>query len=154
MYTASCFIKKNNIKLREKMKSLGYNFSESLVGHPHNYIALFATGGCLIGIPKTFLNDKITKLIGNTNDCFNCKNNEDMFIALASLRDDTDENQWFILSNWIDENDKYVGDRWELCTCSTLEEHGIKNNNPDMFDRNNFKWRKASIQEIIKHFEK
>lgn len=153
MFTSSCFIKKNTLELRETLKELGYKFSNSLEETPDKYIGLFAAGGHLIGIPKEFLNEKIIKMIGNTNDYFNCKTNEKLFIALASLRDDSDKNQWFKISNWINENDEYIGDWWVLCTESTFEEFGEVNNDTELYNRKKFNWLKASASDIITYFK-
>ena len=72
-------------------------------------------------------------LLCNAVDCFE---NEDLFLAVAALRDDSNEHQWFI---WDD--DENEGDKWKL------------------YDGNsNWSWwifevHKATIEELIEHFK-
>lgn len=49
--------------------------------------------------------------------CINCGDNEELFIALAALRDDTDDYQWFVWDDIEDEGEKFKqyipGEPWQ-----------------------------------------
>ena len=72
----------------------------------------------------------------NKSDFVDCGKNEELFLAIAALRDDSNEHQWFI---WDDDEDE--GDKWKL------------------YDGNsNWSWwifevHKATIEELIEHFK-
>jgi len=84
MFIQSTFIKKNTPELRKKLEELGYIPSYKRFNH---------VGSC------TQCNS------GNSYACFDaeyengkgidCGTNEDLFLALAALRDDSDYMQWF-----------------------------------------------------------
>lgn len=63
-------------------------------------------------------------------DSIDCGTNEDLFLALAALRDDTDKFQWFISPEGI----------WAY------------NTNNDSISVSP-KWRKATVNELIEHFK-
>ncbi|ROS92299.1 hypothetical protein EEL36_08730 [Muribaculaceae bacterium Isolate-043 (Harlan)] len=52
---------------------------------------------------------------------YDCKDNEDLFFALAAIRDDSDINQWFIYDNrhW---NDKDPQRFWFICKRDKIED--------------------------------
>ena len=68
-----------------------------------------------------------------------CGTNEELFIALATLRDDTDKNQWV-----IDEANECFG--WEnsssICDKDDMNERVVYTH-----------YRKATVEEIIEHFK-
>lgn len=69
-------------------------------------------------------------------DAIDCGTNEDLFLALAALREDNDYMQWF-----IDKADPYK--TWYIC--------GLHQKNEC---RQNVKsCRKATVEEIIEHFK-
>ena len=76
-------------------------------------------------------------------DVIDCGDNEELFLAIAAMRDDTDYMQWFVL----DEPQQWVNiGRWT--------------NVGDMFivttehNQSDWKCHKASVEEIIEHFKK
>ena len=64
--------------------------------------------------------------------CIDCGTNEDMFLALAALRDDTDRNQWFV-------ND--VTGVWERSESELPSKYMQLNGH------------KATAEEIVEHFK-
>lgn len=62
-------------------------------------------------------------------------NNDDMFLAIATLVNDTDLGQWLIVTD-------ATGDRW--VKCEELRFRG---------DAAYSAWRKATVDEIIEHFK-
>lgn len=72
-----------------------------------------------------------------------CGTNEELFLAIAALRDDTNYMQWFVCTSDYKEFDGKewkVGD-FDLNTC------------PDDFDNILPHWRKATVNELIEHFK-
>lgn len=80
-----------------------------------------------------------------TFDYMDCGDNEDLFFALATLRDDTDVNQWFVMDVevYMDINQ---GD-WFIATDRNKGKH-IGTQIDPMY------CHKATVEEIIKHFKK
>lgn len=143
MFTQPCFIRKNNKALRDRLSKMGYvpfystddkddNNSKGLgVNHkPWGEPSFFHIHNCNYFIESGFID---------------CNDNEELFFALAALRNDTDEGQWFIMDidiyihidkgDWFmatDINGKYhVGTKIEPCYC-----------------------HKASVKELRNHFRK
>lgn len=73
-----------------------------------------------------------------------CGTNEELFLAIAALRDDSNYMQWFICTeDYIESPAKEwkVGD-WDLNTC------------PDVtYEQQLPHWRKATVEELINHFK-
>ena len=124
-----CFIRKNTPEIINRLKALGI---------PHNdyddcdrhWIAV--NHGMWISVDEGY--DRLFP------DEIDCGDNEDLFFALAALRDDTDKNQWI-----IDEANECFGvdDSWMIC-----DRH-------DMNDRVVYThYRKATVKEIIECFKK
>ena len=68
-----------------------------------------------------------------------CGTNEELFLAIAALRDDTDKNQWFT-----------DGDKWILCPEIKFSTYWAYNDvyiNTDTI-------HKATVNELIEHFNK
>lgn len=124
-FTTPCFIRKNTPELRDKLRELGYKVFTSFSNYP-----------CLATMPDDGIVVPATDI--NRNRLFDCEDNEDLFIALAALRDDSDYMQWFIGED-IESN---LG-QFFLCTENKMPtspfQLGAK--------------RKATPTEIIAHFK-
>lgn len=83
MFTQSCFIRKNTPELRKKLEELGYN------RHPS-----YGDNGQYLHLNRGFYHTNVVGYSEEIESMIDCGNNEELFIALAALRDDTDENQW------------------------------------------------------------
>ena len=99
MFTQACFIRKNTPELRKKLEELGYFYAYY---HKGNGIYCYNN----IAQPFTYNNEVPKECIGIPRD------NEELFLALAALRDDTHENQWFI-SN-VDIFTECYNNEWKL----------------------------------------
>lgn len=136
-FTQSCFIEKNTPELRKKLEDIGhvrypYEFADWDDDRPdRKYIVIdimyYTYSTKPIGKPK------------KGGDFVDCGDNEELFLALASLRDDTDKNQWI-----IDEANECFGfeDSWMICDRDDM-------NNRCVYTH----YRKASAKEIIEHFK-
>ena len=136
-----CFIRKNTPELRKKLEELGYepNAYESFWEDDNRYI-ITTIGSQGYGY--------YTLCIKNCclleNELFiDCGTNEELFLALSALRDDTDINQWFIM-----DCDVYLqinkGD-WFISTDRNKGKH-IGTQIDPMY------CHKATVEEIIEHF--
>ena len=130
IFTKACFIRKNTPELRNKLKELGYEPSERVSND--NELCL-ATGM-----------DKFTTIKNETFDSCNphttwncagridCNDNEELFLAIAAIRNDTDIYQWFISPQGF-----FV----------------FNDSHKDISKLPPFKWRKATIEELIEYFK-
>ena len=92
-FCQQCFIRKNTLELRKKLEELGYEpngyecFWEdnsryiitTIDNQGYSYYTLCIKDSCLL-----------------ENELFiDCEDNEELFLALAALRNDSDYMQWF-----------------------------------------------------------
>lgn len=129
-FTQSCFIRKNTPELIKKLKELGYDYYTPNGIKSDNIVASL---GCIFDICSI---DTIKQAF---NNCIDCGTNEELFLALAALRDDTDKNQWI-----IDEANECfgLGDSMMICDKDDMNERVIYTH-----------YRKATVEEIIEHFK-
>ena len=94
MFTHSCFIRKNTSDLREKLYKLGYNISN--ITSNSECIATSYVNDNAVGINEEQFDTTNPHRTWNCAGRIDCKDNEELFLAIASLRNDTDKNQWFV----------------------------------------------------------
>lgn len=128
MFIQSAVIRKNSPELREKLEELGYepNVYESFWEDNNRYI-----------ITKTdshgyaFYSLCIKNCYALENELYiDCGDNEELFLAIVALRDDSDYMQWFT-----------DGNIWEL----------NNDNLPSRYMQLN--GHKATVDELIKYFK-
>lgn len=123
-FTTQCFIRKNTANIRNRLKELGYYCNPYLGWHN-----LFT---CVFGVNSVYsLDDYDTNGLKEIDGIIDCGTNEELFLALAALRDDTDKFQWFISPEGI----------W------------VYNKDNDSILEVSIKWRKATVDELIEHFK-
>lgn len=123
MFTQPCFFRKNTPELRKKLEELGYI---------HIGISLSCIKTNKSGVSEQAEGYEI-------NDRIDCETNEELFLALAALRDDTDKNQWV-----IDEANECFGweNSWSICDKDDMNERVVYTH-----------YRKATAKEIIEYFK-
>jgi hypothetical protein len=82
-FTTPCFIRKNTPELRDKLRELGYKVLTNFSNFP-----------CLATMPDDGIVVPATEI--NRNRVFDCVKNEELFLALAALRDDSMFMQLFV----------------------------------------------------------
>ena len=87
MFTTPCFIKKISSELKEKLKELGYR-DVGKVRYYGESQYIYCEGGIFYESPCT--------IKARYNTFIDCGTNEELFIALSALRDDSDYMQWFV----------------------------------------------------------
>ena len=135
-FTQSCFIRKNSPELREKLVQLGYK--------PFGWVdyGFGLSTDILLKEYESFDDQGLINIL-KCGDTIDCDTNEDLFLALAALRDDTDINQWFIMDVSIYLN--IEKDDWFIATDTKGGKHVGTQIDP-------LYCHKASVDEIIKKF--
>lgn len=149
-FTTPCFIRKNTQEIRRGLSNIGYEMYDDKM-----------EGSCLLTIPKNALSGNPTCLTFSKfevdyfiKNIFDCGTNEDLFLAIAALRDDSDIYQWFILDtsvSWASENFHPKG-TFILCKRDKWNVDIDKNGNPLIFSSRNIPAHKANVKELIQHF--
>ena len=135
MFTQKCFIRKNTSELVQKLEELGYspgfsarnNYGNSLQTGYHKQI------GRVYGYEDVIDDNSDDAIFG-----VNCGKNEELFLAIEALRDDSDIHQWFT-----------DGEKWVISDVHSLI--GLK----EYFETIGFNYpatHKATIEELIKHY--
>lgn len=120
-FTTPCFIRKNTPELRKKLEELGYK-NRNL--YFYDCIGVVYDGFDCIS-------QWMFGSIWDFADCIDCGTNEELFLAIAALRDNTDKFQWFISPEGV----------W------------VYNKGYDSILEVSLKWHKASVNELIEHFK-
>ena len=149
-FTTPCFIRKNTPELRKKLEELGYEILNSgdTTLDAHNYDgkgshksieegkAIITSYGNLYGVVYDV--DTVTK-----KGIIDCGTNEELFLAIAALKDDTDNNQLFTngKGDWGIYRDGSDGG------LSGMDFYGM----PNDFEIDNY--HKATVDELIERFK-
>ena len=139
MFIQPCFIRKNTPELRKKLEELGVNYdgfygieNECIVTAYGPYNNTYHT----LNHPPIGISYYTRKYGPVKFKCLDCKTNENLFLALAVLRDDSDYMQWFT-----------DGEKWFQNKQNDIEVIRYGAGNPINF-------HKATVEEIIEHFKK
>lgn len=132
MFTQSCFIRKNTSELRNKLEELGYTTSTICKG---GNIATSSILGKYSIISDWQLNSTNPHITWNNGYRIDCGTNEELFLAIASLRDDRDYMQWFT-----------DGEKWLQNKQNDIEAIRYGKDNPINF-------YKATVEKLIEHFK-
>ena len=146
-FTQPCFIRKNTPELRKKLEELGYEPFGSVKYEWDTGWGLSTDNR--LGEFESFHNNGLENIIKcespDYEDSIDCGTNEELFLALAALRDGTDVNQWFVMDVEI-YMDINQGD-WFIATDRNKGKH-IGTQIDPMY------CHKATVEEIIEHFIK
>lgn len=126
MFTVSCFIRKNTPEIKQYLDKIGYEYGgkASRFDQPYLYCC---------SLDKYF---ECNSFPARNHGIVDCGENENLFKAIAALRNDKPDYQWFI---WDDKED--MGDPWKQYIPGEHWE-----------DWWWFEVRKASVEELIEHF--
>ena len=144
MFITPCFIRKNTPELRKKLEELGY-FPSSKIWYDEKF-AICTIYRDNAGEYFTFkIDDDFERIIAPSYPYIDCGTNEELFIALAALRDDSDVNQWFVMD--VEEYMNINQGDWFLATDRNKGKH-IGTQIDPMY------CHKATVEELIEHFKK
>lgn len=125
-FLQAAFIRRNTPELRKKLEELGYK----RYGNPFQ----ITDDSKLI----TTIDGEYVPYNVSLDDSFlDCGTNENLFLAIAALRDDTDKFQWFTNGS----------DYWFVCGDEMCDE-----NVKYYLDKYNMQFHKATVEELIEHF--
>lgn len=135
-FTTAAFIRRNTPELRKKLEELGYK----RYGNPFQ----ITDDSKLI---TTIDGEYVPYNVPLDDSFIDCEVNENLFLAISALRDDTNENQWFT-----------NGEEWayhpktECCSpCNTVYITLAFDSIPE--DTNMGNYHKATVEELIEHFK-
>lgn len=122
MFTQKCFIRKNSEDLRKKLGLIGKRSLCTI--HDEILTTYLDCHYSLINLDGTI--DMLSE-----DGFIDCGTNEDLFLAIAALRDDSDKHQLF-----VDDYDDSIWQKSEWNNANFTKAH------------------KATVEELIKHFNK
>lgn len=135
-FTTPCFIRKSTPELRKKLEELGYR----LFGAELNEDLCIFTGPEYSLYSVEFFSNIPHP---DETDSVDCGTNEELFLAIAALRDDTDDDQLFTngKGDWGIYRDGSDGG------LPGMDFYGMPN------DFNLSYYHKATVNELIEHFK-
>ena len=147
MFTQACFIRKNSEYLRKSLDLIGKrnlcNIHDGiLITHSDRHYSLLDCNETI----EIMLDDGF----------IDCGTNEELFLAIAALRDDSDKHQFFVLETTVNqwsENCKPVGS-FVKCVRDKWFFDFDKSGNPSVLSERNISAHKATVEELIEHFNK
>ena len=98
MFTTKCFIRKNTPELRGKLKKMGYRVCRC--AEETTAVYLMAGHGDIHAVHDESVDIFEDEVKSGKCKLIDCWDDEQLFIALAAMRDDTDKDQLF--TNGID----------------------------------------------------
>jgi hypothetical protein len=155
MFTQKCFIENNTPELRNKLEEIG--IKRACIFFESKYLFTYSFEGEQY---YQGINYKPNKMMVTID----CGTNEELFLAIAALRDDSDYMQWFEEDETIEYGvsgfnapRKKIGEKWY--------QYSVDNNNISNKIKYNFdtyghidgyeqQLHKATVEELIKHFSK
>ncbi len=135
MFTTPCFIRKSTPELIQKLWKLGYHLCPTCMGLDIINPYIFVYRGYYAQSPIGCQEEEIKCMI-------DCGENEDLLLAIAALRDDSDEYQWFVYNN-----------TWFKCDFESIEDKRIEARNNNYFGASIYNCHKATVEELIEHFK-
>ena len=126
MFTQECFIRKNSNVLRRKLRNIGY-LDNTTINYNKKLIAILGDNYYTY---KDYEHFYKLRSDSYASRCIDCGDNEDLFLAIAALRDDSNEHQWYT-----------DGTRWNFNKLEPKYDWMIDDS-----------WHKATVEELIEHF--
>ena len=145
-FTTRCFIRKNSKELQKKLADIGYSICRCANFTNAEWINTLPINGTIHGKGFFYVDmgnadcwtveKELSRFVSENPSYIDCGTNEELFLAIAALRDDSDIHQWFT-----------DGILWELCGVDEVSYYGWKNVYKSVF-------HKATVEELIEHFTK
>lgn len=140
-FITACFIRKNTPELRKKLEELGYK----KYGNPFQ----ITDDSKLI---TTIDGEYVPYNVPLDDSFIDCGTNEELFLAIAALRDDTDENQWFVADSplSVSYDDAVGNDHYFTEPKGSVFFWNINWMHATIISGN---YHKATVEELIEHFK-
>lgn len=145
-----CFIRENTIRLRNELEKLGYKPFGSVKYEWDTGYGLSTDNR--LGEFESFDDNGLENIIKccppDYEDSIDCGTNENLFLSIAALRDDSDKEQWFITYKSSHPYMSYAAilcreDKWEDEYIKETQQHNFIDTKPEDY-------RKANVKEIIR----
>ena len=142
-FTTSCFITKNSKELQKKLADIGYSICRCTNFTNSEWLNTLPINGTVHGkgyfdaemeFPDWTVEKELSRFVSENPSYVDCGTNEELFLAVAALRDDSDIHQLFT-----------DGIIWELCGVDEASYYGWESVYKSVF-------HKATVEELIKHF--
>lgn len=154
-FTTSCFIRKNSEELQKKLSDMGYDICPCANFEDAVWLDTLPMNGTVHGVgyfdaeiefPDWTIEKELKRFISENPEKIDCGINEDLFFAIAALRNDSDINQWFVTEanqQWVNIGLYIPSGSLKLCLVDDkyMYQGGVPTH-------------KATIEELIKHFTK
>ena len=143
-FTTRWFIRKNSKELQEKLAGIGYSICRCANFANAEWLNTLTINGTVhgkgyfyveIGNADWTVEQELNRFVYENPSYIDCGKNEDLFLAIAALRGDSDIHQLFT-----------DGIRWELCGVDNASYEGFGNRYKSVF-------HKATVEELINHFK-
>ena len=131
-YVATCCLWKCNDNIREQLKNLGYQYFTIREDADCILIDPYETDGMWYEYKKDALKDILKELKYGGQSIIDCGTDERSFIALASIRTDTDINQWFASNYKHRYMDSYAS--YHFCTKDDYRDYFGDNPQDENYD--------------------
>lgn len=146
-FTTPCYVRVDDPlerqKICRKLKKLGYKVSISISDKDSDNPSIVAIMGEAYGELYSDLSS-----FREYSAYHNCGEDTDLFLALASMRDDTDEGQCFVPA----EGASLLCSKWIVCKEKQFKGESIRyDNRKYVAPRGHF--RNATVEEIVEHFK-
>ena len=142
-FTTPCFIRKNTAELRKKLEELGYKLNNGKAWG--RFLVTFRIEETnewkYVASPEWDLQNN-----PDIDVSIDCGTNEDLFLAIAALREDSDYMQFF-----TDGTEFILCDRYDWIDMYSVLCSGLSNAKDRVKELDKF--QKATTEEIIKHFK-
>ena len=154
-FTTHCFIRKNTPELRKKLEQLGHTICKCCEFQGADWLHVCVIKDIYRTVHGVGYTDEESEIYGlvtqeevfnrflNTTNAVDCETNEELFFALAAMRDDSDCMQWFVNQHGyftLCPNDNVL----EYKSCYGKYQYRIIDDT----------YHKATVKEIIEHFKK
>ena len=142
-FTTPCFIRKNTAELRKKLEELGYKLNNGKAWG--RFLVTFRIEETnewkYVASPEWDLQNN-----PDIDVSIDCGTNEDLFLALAALREDSDYMQFF-----TDGTEFILCDRYDWVDMYSVLCSGLSNAKDRVKELDKF--QKATAEELIEHFK-
>ena len=147
-FTTRCFIRKNSKELQNKLADIGYSICRCANFTNAEWLSTLLINGTVhgkgyfyveMGNADWTVEQELNRFVYENPSSIDCGTNEELFLAIAALRDDSDIHQWFTDGeNWV---------KSDIHNLIKFKEYfeGIG------FDYH--KTHKATVEELINHFK-
>ena len=180
-FQVDCFIRKNSKELRDKLEKLGHTICKCCEFDGADWLEVSCNAKMQYSVHGIGYTEKEGEIYGDitqeevfkyflkTTTSIDCGTNEDMFLAIAALRDDSDYMQWFVFPKTHIKRlpgcfGQVVGMDGHYQEIVGHEWHIYENKDNELTERLNtmiqmeiedmeFLPHKATVEEIIEHFK-